>query len=142
MHGSINDDNANRKMFVVNTGGFIKNAQYRFVWRGKSYTVKALSSVILSLNTITYLLFKLPDSALMSALNNEILHEEGAVSYDSAPSAEPSDFTRSVNGATIILQKQYNNETIRVRFVEHHFLTYYLHHGVIYCSSIRSSYLE
>ena len=77
----------------------------------------------------------------MSALNNEILHEEGAVSYDSAPSAEPSDFTRSVNGATIILQKQYNNETIRVRFVEHHFLTYYLHHGVIYCSSIRSSYL-
>ena len=29
MHGSINDDNANRKMFVVNTGGFIKNAQYR-----------------------------------------------------------------------------------------------------------------
>ncbi|XP_063677502.1 complement component 1 Q subcomponent-binding protein, mitochondrial-like [Bolinopsis microptera] len=54
------------------------------------------------------------DSTLMSALNNEILHEEGAVSYDSAPSAEPSDFTRSVNGATIILQKQYNNETIRV----------------------------
>jgi len=54
------------------------------------------------------------DSALMSALNNEILHEEGAVSYDSAPSGEPSDFTRSVKGATIILQKQFDNETIRV----------------------------
>ncbi|KAL5265888.1 hypothetical protein ACHWQZ_G006519 [Mnemiopsis leidyi] len=51
------------------------------------------------------------DSTLTSALNNEILHEEGAVSYDSS---QPSDFSRSVEGATIILQKQFNNETIRV----------------------------
>lgn len=50
----------------------------------------------------------------MSALNNEILHEEGAVSYQENQFGDLADFQRSVEGATITLVKEYNNETIKV----------------------------
>lgn len=57
------------------------------------------------------------DTELKSALNNEILHEEGSgtVSADSTFHTDLADFSRSVTGSTIALLKQFApDETIKV----------------------------
>ena len=56
------------------------------------------------------------DPSLLSALNNEILHEEGGDdSVDVKTSdIQIGDFVKSVEGATIMLTKRQGDETIRV----------------------------
>lgn len=62
------------------------------------------------------------DPSLLSALNNEILHEEGGDdSVDVKTSdIQIGDFVKSVEGATIMLTKRQGDETIRVELNVNH----------------------
>lgn len=53
------------------------------------------------------------DSALTSALSNEIAHEEGAVTNEAGPQ-HLTEFTKHVTGSRIVLEKPFENETIKV----------------------------
>merc|ERR1719454_360349 len=54
----------------------------------------------------------------MKALNNEIMHEESDLT--SQPDLCIEDFTKTIEGATIVLQKSQGSETIKVELNLNH----------------------
>ena len=58
-----------------------------------------------------------PDSALVSALSNEIQHEDGAGSAPTLP-GELSEFKYTMQGASIVLSKQFQDEKIAVSWLQ------------------------